>query len=167
MVSDRMIVDDRSAVSSRGTQGLRRLTLAEPNVRVIEGNVLDVIDEAGAVRGVRYTTKDNEAVQSVRAPLTFIIDGLGSKFRKRMIDVNVQSNSYFTGCLVENCAAIDKNFAEVILTPKAPVLLYPILDGVHRTSSSSYSINLPIITIPWQAFLLTSPRHCLISLTDH
>ena len=106
--------------------------LAEPNVTVIEATVDDVIQDGDCIIGVTYTCKSGQK-QSVRAPLTFLMDGINSKFRKHMTQLEPVTKSSFCGCIIEGCATLDANFAEVILTPTAPVLVYPIAPGLHRT----------------------------------
>lgn len=121
-----------SFVHGKFVQGLRALVKNEKNITVIEGAVGDVIEENGAIRGVQYACKGADDDVIARAPLTFLMDGLNSKFRKRMSSTELKARSYFCGCIVEGCQAIDDRFAEVILTPRAPVLVYPIAPNRRR-----------------------------------
>eukprot|EP00042_Codosiga_hollandica_P036316 m.276272 g.276272 ORF g.276272 m.276272 type:complete len:524 (+) comp54858_c0_seq29:710-2281(+) len=128
-----------SFVHGRLISGLRRVMLREPNVTVIEGSATELLENEGGVYGVSYLPRTQEAsakspktIGAVQAPLTFIIDGLGSKFRSRMTRSKAQSNSYFTGCILEHVTPVDRNYAEVCLTPVAPVLVYPITPTLHR-----------------------------------
>lgn len=120
-----------SFIHGKFVQGLRSIALQQPNVKVLVANVDDIIEEDGAIRGVKFTVQ-GQPQAIARAPLTFIMDGLNSKFRSKMVTEELKTKSFFCGCIIEGCQPFLPQFAEVILTPFAPVLVYPIAPNRFR-----------------------------------
>ncbi|XP_052603837.1 squalene monooxygenase [Peromyscus californicus insignis] len=105
---------------------LRKAAMAEPNVKFIEGVVLQLLEEDGAVRGVQYKDRETGDTTELRAPLTVVADGLFSKFRKNLISNKVSVSSHFVGFLMKNAPQFKANFAELVLVNPSPVLIYQI-----------------------------------------
>ncbi|XP_036064676.1 squalene monooxygenase [Onychomys torridus] len=105
---------------------LRKAAMAEPNVKFIEGVVLQLLEEDGAVIGVQYKDRETGDTKELRAPLTVVADGLFSKFRKNLISNKVSVSSHFVGFLMKNAPQFKANFAELVLVNPSPVLIYQI-----------------------------------------
>lgn len=58
--------------------------------------------------------------------MTFVVDGCFSKFRKELVNENVQVSSHFVGLLLSHCPQKINNHAELILTNPSPILVYQI-----------------------------------------
>ncbi|XP_005082807.1 squalene monooxygenase [Mesocricetus auratus] len=105
---------------------LRKAAMAEPNVKFIEGVVLQLLEEDDAVTGVQYKDKETGDTKELHAPLTVVADGLFSKFRKNLICSKVSVSSHFVGFLMKNAPQFKANFAELVLLNPSPVLIYQI-----------------------------------------
>ncbi|XP_050001314.1 squalene monooxygenase [Alexandromys fortis] len=105
---------------------LRKAAMAEPNVKFIEGVVLQLLEEDGAVTGVQYKDKETGDTKELHAPLTIVADGLFSKFRKNLVSNKVSVSSHFVGFLMKNVPQFKANFAELVLVNPSPVLIYQI-----------------------------------------
>ncbi|KAM7317098.1 hypothetical protein ACRRTK_023400 [Alexandromys fortis] len=105
---------------------LRKAAMAEPNVKFIEGVVLQLLEEDGAVTGVQYKDKETGDTKELHAPLTVVADGLFSKFRKNLVSNKVSVSSHFVGFLMKNVPQFKANFAELVLVNPSPVLIYQI-----------------------------------------
>nr|XP_048313156.1 squalene monooxygenase [Myodes glareolus] len=105
---------------------LRKAAMAEPNVKFIEGVVLQLLEEDGAVTGVQYKDKETGDTKELHAPLTVVADGLFSKFRKNLVSNKVSVSSHFVGFLMKNAPQFKANFAELVLLNPSPVLIYQI-----------------------------------------
>ncbi|XP_041528506.1 squalene monooxygenase [Microtus oregoni] len=105
---------------------LRKAAMAEPNVKFIEGVVLQLLEEDGAVTGVQYKEKETGDTKELHAPLTIVADGLFSKFRKNLVSNKVSVSSHFVGFLMKNAPQFKANFAELVLVNPSPVLIYQI-----------------------------------------
>lgn len=106
-------------------QNLRRIAKAEKNVTAVEGTVVDLVDEDGAVVGV--SVKSEKETRTYRAKLTVCCDGIYSRFRKRVYDYAPQVGSYFVALNLEDAALPAANRGHVILGTHAPILVYQIL----------------------------------------
>ena len=60
------------------------------------------------------------------APLTIVVDGCFSKFRKELVKEPVRVTSHFVGTLLHNCPQVKANHAELVLASPSPVLVYQI-----------------------------------------
>ncbi|XP_075817048.1 squalene monooxygenase [Microtus pennsylvanicus] len=105
---------------------LRKAAMAEPNVKFIEGVVLQLLEEDSAVTGVQYKDKETGDTKELHAPLTIVADGLFSKFRKNLVSNKVSVSSHFVGFLMKNAPQFKANFAELVLVNPSPVLIYQI-----------------------------------------
>nr|XP_044999500.1 squalene monooxygenase isoform X2 [Jaculus jaculus] len=111
---------------------LRKAAMAEPNVKVIEGVVLQLLEEEDAVMGVQYKDKETGDSKELHAPLTIVADGLFSKFRKNLVSNKVSVSSHFVGFLMKDAPQFKANFAELVLLNPSPVLIYQISDDETR-----------------------------------
>lgn len=110
----------------RFIMGLRKMAMAEPNTRYIEGTVLQLIEEDNVILGVQYREKETGDVKELHAPLTVVADGLFSKFRKDLISGQVKVSSHFVGCILKNSPQFKPHHAELVLANPSPVLIYQI-----------------------------------------
>jgi len=73
-----------------------------PSVKVIEGNVTELLEKNDKVIGVKYTSKDNDEENEIEAHLTIVCDGSGSLFRKQLSEAKQTVSSYFLGLEIPN-----------------------------------------------------------------
>ncbi|KAL8578167.1 hypothetical protein ACOMHN_051722 [Nucella lapillus] len=116
----------------RFIMALRQTAMQEKNVHYIEGTATQLIEDNGVVVGVQYRQKNWEEKQKVFAPLTIVVDGCFSKFRKELVKEPVKVTSYFVGALMRNCPQAKANHAELVLTSPSPVLIYQISSSDTR-----------------------------------
>lgn len=64
--------------------------------------------------------------------MTIVADGCFSKFRKDLSSLSVTVSSHFVGLVMHNCPQHKSGHAEIILTPKGPVLVYQISSSDTR-----------------------------------
>lgn len=65
-------------------------------------------------------------MQEVYAPLTIVVDGCFSKFRKDLVKETVRVTSHFVATLMNHCPQARQNHAELVLANPSPVLIYQI-----------------------------------------
>ncbi|KAM4687952.1 squalene monooxygenase [Discoglossus pictus] len=123
---DKQLQCGRAFHHGRFIMGLRKLAMAEPNTKFIEGTVQQLLEEDGTVQGVQYKERETGDIKELRAPLTVVADGLFSKFRKNLITGNVTVSSHFVGCILKNSPQFKPNHAELVLANPSPVLIYQI-----------------------------------------
>lgn len=116
----------------RFIMALREQAKKEPNVTYIEGTASKLLEENGVVIGVRYKPKDEENPKEIYAPLTFVVDGCFSKFRKELVKEEVKVTSHFVGLLMHHCPQKISNHAELVLANPSPVLVYQISSDCTR-----------------------------------
>nr|XP_056710381.1 squalene monooxygenase [Euleptes europaea] len=116
----------------RFIMGLRRMAMAEPNAKFIEGTVLQLLEEDECVVGVLYREKETGDAKELRAPLTVVADGLFSKFRKNLVSNKVKVPSHFVGCVLKDTPQYKANHAELVLGNPSPVLIYQISSSETR-----------------------------------
>ncbi|GAV02537.1 hypothetical protein RvY_13085 [Ramazzottius varieornatus] len=130
---DGVPLEGRSFHHGRFIQNLRKAASAENRVRYIEGSVSRLIENPdSSIRGVEYKQKGSDEVKVLAAPLTVVCDGHFSRFRKDLIQSNVQVASHFVGLLLEDCPQIKPQHAELVLGNPSPVLIYRISDKYTR-----------------------------------
>lgn len=71
-------------------------------------------------------------MQAIKADLTIVADGCFSKFRKDLSSLSVTVSSHFVGIVMRDCPQFKTGHAEIILTPKGPVLVYQISSSETR-----------------------------------
>ncbi|ORX97705.1 SE-domain-containing protein [Basidiobolus meristosporus CBS 931.73] len=99
------------------------------NVTTVEATVNTLIkDKTGQVIGVSCTQKcdGEEKVVEYFAPLTFVADGIFSKFRKEYLPVQPKLRSHFVGFIMKNTTLPYPQHGHVILAKDTPVLMYQI-----------------------------------------
>nr|KAG5710313.1 hypothetical protein BaRGS_009029 [Batillaria attramentaria] len=70
--------------------------------------------------------QENKWVVAVYAPLTIVVDGCFSKFRKELVKESVKVTSHFVATLMRDCPQVKDNHAELVLASPSPVLVYQI-----------------------------------------
>lgn len=125
-------------------QNMRRISKNEPNVTAIEGTVVDLVDEDGAVVGVRV--KSEKKTQAFRGKMTVCCDGIYSRFRKRLYSQPPQVGSYFVGLNLHDADLPAKHRGHVILGSHAPILVYQILPHDTRILCLYRSTKPPSLT---------------------
>jgi squalene monooxygenase len=68
----------------------------------------------------------------INADLTIVADGCFSKFRKDLSSSVVTVSSHFVGMVLHDCPQHKAGYAEIILTPRGPVLVYQISSSATR-----------------------------------
>ncbi|KAM6455338.1 squalene monooxygenase [Liasis olivaceus] len=116
----------------RFIMGLRRAAMSEPNAKLIEGTVIQLLEEDECVAGIIYKDKETGDTKELHAPLTVVADGLFSKFRKNLISSKVKVPSHFVGCILKNSPQFKANYAELVLGNPSPVLIYQISSNETR-----------------------------------
>lgn len=127
---------------------LRAKCLGHPRITVVEANASALIcdDETNGkgvaavststtttddhVRGVLATVKSTTPPSAMEtaftAPLTFLVDGCFSKFRKEIPHKDVLVRSHFAGVVLEDCPLPMPNHGHVVLADPSPILLYQV-----------------------------------------
>ncbi|KAI9206578.1 squalene epoxidase-domain-containing protein [Polychytrium aggregatum] len=110
---------------------LRKAARQAPNVTTLEATVTALAtDETDKVVGVSVSTKTEPGAEpvlsTIYAPLTLVVDGCFSKFRKDLSPNKVTISSHFVGMVLKNCNLPYKHHGHVILCKPSPVLLYQI-----------------------------------------
>ena len=106
-------------------QNIRAEILQSPNVKVIKGRALDLIEENGRVTGVQYEDESG-AVHAEKALLTIACDGSASRFREKISHNKNKINGYFVGLVLKDAELPYAGHGHVIVAEPAPVLVYPI-----------------------------------------
>ncbi|CDK24829.1 unnamed protein product [Kuraishia capsulata CBS 1993] len=124
-------------------QNLREICKREPNVTWKQCNVVSLIKEGEAVKGINALTDDKTKV-SYTALQTFCCDGIYSKFRKTLSEKNVPKiESYFVGLTLKDAVLPKSQHGNVILGNHAPVLIYQISEHDSRVLCAYPSAKLP------------------------
>ncbi|KAK9760883.1 Squalene epoxidase [Basidiobolus ranarum] len=108
---------------------LREAAKSCSNVTTLEATVNELVkDASGKVIGVTCTQKCDDVEKHLEflAPLTFVADGIFSKFRKEYLPVQPKLRSHFVGFIMKNTTLPYPNHGHVILARDTPVLMYQI-----------------------------------------
>jgi squalene monooxygenase len=116
----------RGLRNGKFVQQMRSYILGHPNIKVYEGNVVNLIQEGGAVRGACYLPKNGETSINVHAALTIVCDGMFSSFRAQLSDSPKNISSYFMGFVLHDCVLPFPGHGHVIVAESSPILCYPI-----------------------------------------
>lgn len=124
---------------------LRKIVKAEKNVTTLQGTVTELIRDADGVHGIVVKPSDGGSPQRFTGDLTFMCDGIFSKFRKSLTDDNVPSvNSHFIALKLHNADIPVPNTGHVILNSKCdPALVYQITPTDTRVLCAYNSPQLP------------------------
>lgn len=107
-------------------QQMRARLVANPNIKVIEGTVVGLVESADIVSGLRYLPKSEDHSKVLRASLTIICDGMFSSFREKLSDTTRTVSSYFLGLILHDCVLPFPGHGHVIAAEPSPVLVYPV-----------------------------------------
>nr|XP_005998750.1 PREDICTED: squalene monooxygenase-like isoform X2 [Latimeria chalumnae] len=116
----------RAFHNGRFVMGLRRAAAAEPNVKIIEGTMMNLLEDGGRIVGVEYKDKASGDMKEVFAPLTVVADGQYSNFRTSLVPNKYHSISNYIGILVKGCPEFKKDKAELILVNQTLIIVYQI-----------------------------------------
>ena len=123
----------RSFHHGRFVMALRQRAMQEPNCSLVQGEVTQLLEEAGEVLGVRYQTRavtdSGQSAISVwehRAALTVVADGCLSQFRGGLSSGGQSKLSSFLGLVLRDCPLPTAQHGHVILADPTPILAYPI-----------------------------------------
>lgn len=118
---------------------LRNLCLKEKNIKKLDGNVIDLIQQGDRITGIKVADKGE-----FKASLVFCCDGIYSKFRKQLSDDYIPTiGSYFIGLDLLDANLPKKYHGHVILGKHAPVLIYQISPHHSRILCAYRSKSLP------------------------
>ncbi|XP_046566747.1 squalene monooxygenase-like isoform X1 [Haliotis rubra] len=129
---DNAIISGRAFHHGKFVMALRRKAQSEKNVSYIEGTATKLIDDQGFVVGVEYKKKGSDKIEEIYAPLTIVVDGCFSKFRKQLVTETVKVYSHFVGTVMNDCPQAQPNHAELVLADPSPVLVYQISSNHTR-----------------------------------
>ncbi|KAF3309321.1 Squalene epoxidase [Orbilia oligospora] len=126
--------EGRSFHHGRFIQKLRSAAKATPNVTIVEATVSKNLIKNGAsghVIGIRCTPRNTKAEICYFAAITVAADGCKSNIRSDFIPRQVQVKSHFFGLEMIDTKMPLKHHGIVVLSNRAPVLIYQI--GTHET----------------------------------
>jgi squalene monooxygenase len=104
----------------------------QENVTLIEGSALNLIEENDTVVGVEYLDALINENKTAKAPLTIVCDGPLSRFRDKMSNVKKEMNGFFVGMILKDIEPLQEASGHIIVSGKAPVLVYPINENEWR-----------------------------------
>ncbi|XP_059644820.1 squalene monooxygenase SE1-like [Cornus florida] len=137
-------VAGRSFHNGRFIQRMREKAATLPNVRLEQGTVTSLLEENGAVKGIRYKTKTGQEVRAY-APLTIVCDGCFSNLRRSLCNPKVDVPSCFVALILENCQLPFPKHGHVILADPSPILFYQISTSEIRCLVDVPGQKLPSI----------------------
>ena len=105
---------------------MRAYLLSHACVTVIEGTVVNLVENENKITGIRYIPKGTENTSSITASLTVVCDGMFSSFRDALSDSSKTVSSYFLGLLLHDCKLPFPNHGHVIAAEPLPLLIYPV-----------------------------------------
>ncbi len=100
------------------------------NVKLIEGNVIELLESEDGIVGVKYQSDGNTI--EAKAKLTVASDGHNSFFRKHLSKPEKKVESYFMGLVLEDLKLESPSLGNMIVTGDAPILVYPIHSNGYR-----------------------------------
>lgn len=101
------------------------------NISLIQGAVIELVEEDGAIAGVKYKDQNGQLIEQ-RAHLTVVSDGPMSIFRKKLSNPNKQVSSYFMGLVLKDLDIEHPSLGHMIVSGDAPILVYPIYENSWR-----------------------------------
>lgn len=141
--------DDRERgvgfVHGKFLQNLRDIVAKEPNVTRLQGNVIEILrSKENEVVGAKVEIP-GRGKEDFKAHLTFVCDGIFSRFRKELSPDHIPSvGSSFVGMSLFHANIPSKNHGHVILgTSHMPVLVYQISSEETRILCAYNSARLP------------------------
>lgn len=124
--------DGRSFRHGRFVMGLRKIAMAESNVKFIEGTVINLVEDDGCIIGVQYKDKKSEDVKELYAPLTVVADGLFSNMRRHLISQKPNVTSHFAGVTMKTPQELHSTTANMIISESSVFSIYTISSSESR-----------------------------------
>ncbi|XP_043922865.1 squalene monooxygenase-like isoform X2 [Protopterus annectens] len=137
LVENEDIEDGRSFRHGRFVMGLRKIAMAESNVKFIEGTVINLVEDDGCIIGVQYKGKKSEDVKELYAPLTVVADGLFSNIRKHLISQKPNVTSHVAGVTM-------KTPQELLLTKMNTIISDSSVFSIYTISSNESRVLINI-----------------------
>ncbi|SCU96620.1 LANO_0E13960g1_1 [Lachancea nothofagi CBS 11611] len=138
-------------VHGKFLQNLRTIVAQEPNITRLQGNVIEISkNKHNEVVGAKVDINGRGKVE-FRAHITFICDGIFSRFRKELSPDHVPKvGSSFVGMSLYNAKMPSQNHGHVILgTEHLPILVYQISPEETRILCAYNSPKLPSSIKDW------------------
>ncbi|CAI6491560.1 ALI_HP2_G0017290.mRNA.1.CDS.1 [Saccharomyces cerevisiae] len=138
-------------VHGRFLNNLRNITAQEPNVTRVQGNCIEILkDEKNEVVGAKVDI-DGRGKVEFKAHLTFICDGIFSRFRKELHPDHVPTvGSSFVGMSLFNAKNPAPMHGHVILgSDHMPILVYQISPEETRILCAYNSPKVPADIKSW------------------
>ncbi len=135
-------------------QNIRKHVWALDNVRVIEGDVTDLIDEKDTIVGASFKRKDAIEEEQVYAELTVLTDGPLSTFREKLSKPVNKLNGYFLGLLLKNCELPYANHGHLVMGDNPPMVIYPVTSTSWRVLIDFKGEKPPRMGRDFKKFLL-------------
>lgn len=110
---------------------IRNLLKSRENITTIEGNVTQLIEDNNKITGVGYTLEDGKEITALGS-LTVVCDGPMSLLRDRLSKPNKKVMSYFIGLILKDVKLENPFHGHMIVSGKAPILVYPVYKGAYR-----------------------------------
>lgn len=138
-------------VHGKFLQNLRAIVAEEPNVTRLQGNVVEILKNGhNEVVGAKVDI-DGRGKVEFKAHITFVCDGIFSKFRKELSTDHVPTvGSSFVGMSLFHAKMPSPNHGHVILgTEHMPILVYQISPEETRILCAYNSPKLPSDVKAW------------------
>lgn len=138
-------------VHGRFLQNLRSICAAEPNVTRLQGNVIDILkDKHMEVVGAKVDIEGRGKID-FHAHITFICDGIFSRFRRELNPAHVPTvNSSFVGLALYHAKMPFPKHGHVILgTKHMPIIAYQISPEETRVLCAYNSAKVPSDLKSW------------------
>lgn len=110
---------------------IRKELEKKTNITVVEGNVTQLIEENNLVKGIEYSSKNND-VRCALAKLVVISDGPMSLLRDKVSKNNKITTSYFIGLILKDLNLEFPSYGHMIISGDSPILVYPIHTNAYR-----------------------------------
>lgn len=123
--------EGRSFHHGRFIVRLREAAMAHPNVTVVETKVVSLVQSTHSEEVLGVECLSNGEKDFFFAPLTFVVDGYASTFRKQYLPHTPRAKSKFWGLELIDANLPAPFHGHIVLTDGPPVLLYQI--GSHET----------------------------------
>ncbi|MGB5782282.1 MAG: FAD-dependent monooxygenase [Eudoraea sp.] len=135
-------------------QNIRKYILAQPNIRVIEGTVTQLIEEENTITGVTYKCRKTGIEENIYAHLTIVTDGPLSNFREKLSKPEKKVNGYFLGLLLKNCELPFANHGHLVMGDHPPMVIYPVTSNAWRVLIDFKGEKPPRLGRDFKKFLL-------------
>lgn len=138
-------------VHGKFLKNLRDIVAQEPNITRLQGNCVEILkNKSNEVTGARVDI-DGRGKEDFKAHITFVCDGIFSRFRRELSPEHVPSvGSSFVGMSLFNANMPSPNHGHVILgNDHMPVLVYQISPEETRILCAYNSPKLPTNIRQW------------------